>query len=282
MSMTRINTNIEAMMGQARLKTLEFSLNRTMEHLSTGLKINRGSDGPSELGLMTTFDGQIRGTRAALQNAEDALSLVDLADTSLSNITDMLQRMRELSVRASTDATMSTASRKSMESEVDSLRTEITRIAASVSFNQKLLFFSGQLSMHTVQLGPDNNAAYQISIRIPYISAADINGRSLANLTLSGGVSAALSSLGIAASALVGLSELQSILGAQAQMIERKIEELTNSEINMSAARSRIADADMAFEVSEFARQQVIAQAATAMIAQANSQPQTVLQLLGV
>lgn len=280
MSITRINTNTDALMAGANLRKLEFSMSRTMSHLSSGLRIVTGSDDPSGVALMGKFQAQLGGARTAIQNAEDGLSLMQLADTSMGQAMDILLRMRDIAVRAANEATMTTAERANLQQELGDLKTEITRRRAAVTFNTKILF-SGALSGATLQIGPDNAATQALSIRIPLMSITDIAGRDITDACLTT-VTAALSAIDLVQSAISGLATLQSIVGVQERALERTINDLSSLEVNMAAAASRITDADMALEVSEFARQQVLAQSATAMIAQANAQPQSVLKLLGI
>lgn len=275
MSITRINTNTDALMAGANLRKMEFQLSRTMSHLSSGLRIVTAADDPSGMALAASFTAQVRGTVAASGNAQDALSMMQLADSALSETTGILLRMRDLAVRAATDATLTTAQRTTMQTEVTSLRSEITRRSTAISFNTKILF-SGGLSGKTVQVGPDNLASNRLSIRIPRVtnSALGIQAFSI------GTPAAAQAAIGTIQSGINQLSNLQAAVGVQAQNLERIVTTLGSAEVNMAAAASRITDADMASEITNFARQQVISMAATAMIAQANAQPQQVLQLL--
>jgi len=120
--MTRINTNTDALLAGANLRKMEFSISRTMSHLSTGLRIVTGADDPAGMGLMTTFKAQLGGIRMAIQNAEDGLSLMSTADSALSDTNDILLRMRDIAVRASSDATLTPSSRQSMQQEYVDLR----------------------------------------------------------------------------------------------------------------------------------------------------------------
>lgn len=280
MSMTRINTNTDALLAGANLKKLGFQLSRTMSHLSSGLKLNTAADGPAEIGLMGTFNAQLRGTKVAIQNAEDGLSMMQLADSALTGNMDILLRMRDISVRAATDATLTTTQRQSMQEEVLDLKDEITRRRASITFNGKVLF-SGVLSGASLQIGPDNIAAQKLSVQIPLMSVANMAGRDLTDIGCST-ITMAQSAMDYIQSAINGLASLQSLVGAQCNAIERTINDLSAAEVNVAAAASRIQDADMATEISTFAKQQVLTMAATAMIAQANAQPQQVLSLLGI
>lgn len=280
MSLARINTNTDSMLAQANLRKLSFDLSRTMSHLSSGLRLVNGSDGPSDIALMGVFQAQMRGTNVAIQNAEDGLSMMQLADSAIGETMDMLLRMRDVAVRAATDATLTTAQRGDMNQEVIDLKAEITRRRGALTFNTKVLF-SGSLSGASIQIGPDNIAAQQLSIRIPIMSVANIGGRDLTNVSVST-LTHAQSAIDYIQSAINGLATVQSIVGVQEQGLERIINDLSAAEVNLAATASRITDADMAAEISAFARQQVLSQAATAMIAQANAQPQQVLSLLGI
>ncbi len=280
MSITRINTNTDALLAGMYLNRTSNSISKTLSHLSTGLKIVTAADDPSGLALATNFKAQVRGTTIAIQNAEDGLSLLNTADSALSGTMDILLRMRDLAVRASTDATLTTTQRQSMESEIQKLKSEITKRKTSVTFNGKYLF-SGGLSGKTLQVGTNNGTAFRLSIQVPRLSVTSINGRSLSNVRISQ-VTSAQNSIDLIASAITGLASLQTIIGCQENALERIINDLNSQEINMSSALSRIQDADMASEISSLTRQQVLAQAATAMVAQANVQPQTVMSLLGI
>jgi len=280
MSMTRINTNTDALLAGANLRKMEFSISRTMSHLSTGLRIVTGSDDPAGIGLMATFKAQLGGIRMAIQNAEDGLSLMNTADSALADNMDILLRMRDIAVRASSDATLTTSSRQSMQQEYIDLRAELTRRSDAIAFNTKILF-SGGLSGKTIQVGPDNTAAYLLTIVIPRLSVTSMNGRNIVSACVSQLLSAQ-KAISLIQSAINGFASIQTTVGAQAKSLERLVNDLRAEEVNLAAASSRISDADMATEVSEFAKQQIIAQAATAMIAQANANPQSVLKLLGI
>jgi flagellin len=167
-----------------------------------------------------------------------------------------------------------------MESEIQKLKTEIAKRKSAITFNGKYLF-SGGLSGKTIQIGPSNGTAFRLSIQIPLMSVTNIGGRSLSNVRVSQ-VTSAQNSIDLVNSAIIGLASLQTSIGAQEQSLERIINDLNAENVNMSAALSRIQDADMASEISTFVKQQIFSQAATAMIAQANALPQTVLKLLGI
>jgi len=280
MSLTRINTNTDAILAGANLKKMELQLTKTLSHLSTGLRIASAVDDPSGTGLMASFNGKLSGNRMAQQNVEDALSLFQTADSALSDNMDILLRMRDLAVRASTDATLTTTQRQSLENEVQRLRSEIGKRKAAVTFNSKGVF-SGGLSNVTIFIGPENKAAFKMTIQIPTLSIGNIAGRNLSNIRVSQ-VTSAQNSIDLLNSAINGLASIQVLIGTQEQALERMLSKLQSEEVNLASAASRISDADMASEITNLSKQQIIAQAATAMVAQANTQSSSVMKLLGI
>jgi len=280
MSITRINTNTDAMLATSNLRRMEFQMSRTLSHLSSGLRIVNAADDPSGMGLVASFRAQVGGIRMAIQNAEDGLSLMNTADSAVNDTMDILLRMRDIAVRAASDATLTTAQRRGMEQEYITLKSEIAKRKSAITFNGKCLF-SGGLNGKTIHVGPDNTAGFKLSITLPVLSVTSIYGRSLVNAHVSS-VFWARSAIGYVQSAITGLAYLQTIIGTQENTLERIVNQLNMQDVNTSAALSRIQDADMASEITDFTRQQIIAQSATAMIAQANAQPQSIMKLLGI
>jgi len=259
---------------------MEFQMSRTLSHLSSGLRIVTGADDPSGIGLVASFRAQVGGIRMAAQNAQDGLSLMNTADTALTDTMDMLLRMRDIAVRASSDATLTTTQRQGMEQEYINLKSEIAKRKSSITFNGKCLF-SGGLSGKTIQIGPDNGTGFRLSLQISILSVTNIGGRNIASAHISS-VTSARRAIDLIQSAINGLSNIQNLVGSQERALERVVNELNSQDVNISSALSRIQDADMASEITDFARQQIIAQSATAMIAQANAQPQSIMKLLGI
>jgi flagellin len=282
MSITRINTNTDAMLASANLSKMEFQMSRTLSHLSTGLRIVTGADDPSGMALSATFRAQVGGIRIAEQNAQDGLSLLNTADTALQDNMNILLRMRDIAVRASSDATLTTTQRQTMEQEYVNLKGEIQRRRSAITFNGKVLF-SGAVSGKTIQIGPDNSSGYKFSMKIPLISVTYFGAatRSLSNAHVSQ-VGSAAKAIDIVQSCINGLANIQAIVGSQQKELEDIVNALSSEQVNLAAASSRITDADMAYEITNFAKQQIIEQAATAMIAQANSQSQSVMKTLGI
>jgi len=301
MSITSINTNVNALVAQGQLKALDSSMKTTMTRLSTGLRINSGADGPSDLALAAAMTAHMRGTTQAIANAEDAMSMLTFVDSSLNETIDILQRMNDLAVKASNQAILTSSDIKGINEEVQDLKDELARRATSVSFNGKILLSGGFQSGKLIQIGADNAAAYQISIVLTKVNLSGLglnsgalggaNFRTAGSLNIStiynGAVymqstlGAAVHAIDVLQSAINIASTMQEAIGSQEEKLQYIINDLNSENINIAAARSRIVDADMAAEISNFTRLQVLTQSATAMLAQANLQPQTVLSLLG-
>lgn len=300
MSITSINTNVNALVAQGQLKVLDSSLKTTMTRLSTGLRINSGADGPSDLALANSMTAHMRGTTQAIANAEDAMSMLAFVDSALNETIDILQRMNDLAVKASNQAILTSSDIQSINEEVQDLKQELARRATSVSFNSKVLFSGGFQSGKIIQIGADNGSAYQISIVVTKVnlSGLGLNSGALGGAQFWGAGSlnistiftaaynqstlgAAVQAIDVLQSAIKIASNMQEAIGSQEEKLQYIINDLNSENINIAAAKSRIIDADMAAEISEFTRLQVLTQSATAMLAQANLQPQTVLTLLG-
>jgi len=229
------------------------------------------------------MNAQIHGTRMAIQNAEDGINLIHTADGSLSETHDILIRMRDLAVRAANEAPLTTADRNRLDDELDELQEELTRKANALTFNRQHLFsggFSGAAAPfgQVLQVGPDNKANNRLTVMIPFMTASGL-GVNKADCNISS-VANAQNAISQIQAAIDTVSNARSNLGVQERRIRHVIDDLSIAEINISAARSRIIDADMAVEISEFTRLQILQQSGTAILAQANAQPQSVLQLL--
>ncbi|HOY65029.1 MAG TPA: flagellin, partial [bacterium] len=222
------------------------------------------------------MEAQIGGIRTAVQNAEDGINLIRTADGSLSETQDILLRMRDLSVRAANEATLTSADLTRLDNEFQSLVAELDRKADAVTFNTKNLFNGDFAGGQVLQIGPDNAATYQLTVTIQSLSSAA--GLGLGDdLTTLANAQAAITAV---QSALDIVSDIRANLGIQERRLGHIIDDLKAADINISAAKSRIYDADMAVEISEFTRLQILQQSGTAILAQANAQPQSVLQLL--
>ncbi|KAB2953630.1 flagellin [Heliorestis acidaminivorans] len=268
-----INNNIPAMNTHRQLTVANGMQQSSMEKLSSGLRINRAGDDAAGLSISEKMRGQIRGLEQASRNAQDGISLIQTAEGALNETHAILQRMRELAVQASNDTNV-TADRTAISNELSQLQTEITRIATETEFNtQKLIATAGT---YNFQVGA--NSGQTIVLVINKMDAAALS-LSTANIsvTSNGAANTAITNIN---KAIETVSEERSKLGAHQNRLEHTINNLNTGAENLSAAESRIRDVDMAKEIMNQTKSSIISQAAQAMLAQANQQPQAILQLL--
>jgi flagellin len=282
----RINHNISSMIGQGALNTQQMSLGKSLEKLSTGLRINRASDDAAGLSVSESLRGKIRGMERAKSNAEDGIALVQIAEGATGEINNILQRMRELSIQSSTD-TMTTTERSYTDKEFGQLMNEITRISSSASYNGMTLldgaagsFGVSGGSSSVLHIGAGSSSTVdRLSITVNAMTLGAL-GMSATTTSVSTS-SAALSSLSLIDTAIKSVNTMRSDMGAYVNRLEFAISNLGNQIYNTQDAESRIRDVDFAKETTEFTRSQILTQSATSMLAQANQVPQGVLSLLG-
>ena len=280
--MSVINTNIRALASTNVIAANERAMQKTMQSLSTGSSINKASDNAAGLSVRENMTAQINGLNAAVRNANDAINMLQTADGSLNEVSDMMQRMRELGTLAQND-TYSTAQKKSMDDEYQALKSEVTRISSNTQWNKMGILTGsggevGGASNFSFQIGA--NAGQTIAVVIKnqdVVSGAQFSGLSGTVLTTGGASSTAVGALD---DALSTLNANRSAIGAGINRLEHAISNLTNVAQNATDSRSRVTDTDYSKATSDLAKQQIIAQAATAILAQANQQPQSVLSLL--
>ena len=285
--MAVVNTNIGASVAQAALMRNERALNTAMEQLSTGKKINSAGDNASGLAISTRLTSQIRGLDTAIRNANDAMSMVNTAEGALDEITAMMQRMRELAVQSGTGTT-SAADRTYLNSEYVALRNEIDRIADNTQWNGRNILdgsAGASVGKSTVAFQVGANEKQTISTSFGNVNNTTGHMSALASTRLSAATIA--SAVTVASNAITRLdntisdvSAQRATFGAISNRLTHAVDNLTNVKTNTEASRSRIMDTDYAAATSELARTQIIQQAGTAMLAQANQLPQTVLALL--
>ena len=276
-----INTNIMSLNAQRNLSATQSALATSVQRLSTGLRVNSAKDDAAGLAIAERMNTQVRGMNVAIRNANDAISLSQTAEGALSKINDMGQRMRELAVQ-SANATNTETDRANLNAEYHALAQEIKRNLASASFNGTKLFTSD--AALTFQVGANNEANDQIAVTTANLSAATSITNVIDNAT------GANKGIMTAASATDMLGKLDLMLGmvnskraefgAVQNRFQAVIETLQVSAENQTAARSRIMDADFAQETANLTRAQVLQQAGTAMLSQANQLPNNVLSLL--
>jgi flagellin len=268
----RINHNIAALNTYRQLTMGTNAAAKSMEKLSSGLRINRAGDDAAGLAISEKMRGQIRGLEMAAKNAQDGISMIQTAEGALNETHAILQRMRELAVQAAND-TNTTADRDEIQKEIDQLVNEIDRIGNTTEFNtQKLL--SGGINGTYFQIGANNGQTITLSIN-------DMRAAALGVDTLMVDTNAnANSAITKIDAAISRVSSERSKLGAIQNRLEHTINNLGTAAENLTAAESRIRDVDMAREMMEFTKNNILTQAAQAMLAQANQLPQGVLQLL--
>jgi len=289
--MSVVNTNVNASIAQAALTKNDRELSAAMQQLSTGRKINSAADNASGLAISARMTSQIRGLDQAVRNANDGVSMVQVAEGALEEIGSMLQRIRELAVQSGTGTTAS-ADRSSLNTEFQTLVDEIDRIVDNTTFNGRNVLNAAaggaaNVSKVAFQVGAGTKQTISLTFGNFLQTGASGTFKSLASATLT--LSAATTTLGITNAskvmvvtdlAIERVSKQRATFGAITNRLEHAIDNLTNVKTNTEASRSRILDTDYAASTSELARTQIIQQAATAMLAQANQLPQTVLALL--
>ena len=258
-----INTNIASLNTQRSLSASQNSLHTSLARLSSGLRINSSKDDAAGLAIATRMDGQIRGQTVAIRNANDALSYAQTAEGAVSKVTDALQRMRELAVQ-SINGSNSTSDRANLDAEFQQLALEITRLGTQ-KFNNVAIFGTA----NTFQIGADSGDTITVAATAASTITGDVT--SAANAT---------TALGAIDTALDTANSNRAKLGAVQNRFDSVVSFLQTSVENISAAKSRIMDADFATETANMTRGQILQQAGTAMLAQANTLPNGVLALL--
>ncbi|MDP3308144.1 flagellin [Methylotenera sp.] len=264
-----INTNIASLNTQRNLSASQGALNTSLQRLSSGLRINSAKDDAAGLAIATKMDSQVRGMQVAIRNSNDGISFAQTAEGALSKVTDAMQRMRELAVQ-SANGTNSDDDRKNLSAEYKELNSEITRLA-STKFNGNAVFGA---TATTFQVGAGTTAG-EDTIDVAALTApAAIGTADIDDVT---NATAAITAID---TALTTTNTARATLGAVQNRFESVISNLQVASENQSAAKSRIMDADFAAESANLTRGQILQQAGTAMLAQANSLPNGVLALL--
>ena len=273
----RINTNVASLNAQKNLRGTNVGLEKSLERLSSGFRINRAGDDAAGLAISENLRAQIRGLKQAQRNAQDGVSLVQVAEGGLNEISSIMIRLRELAVQAASD-TIGPVERQFLNVEYDQLVSEIDRIADGTEFNGTQLL-SGTGSILDFQVGTRNDPAID---RLSFdASKADANSAALGvNLTSVADKASAQNSLSAIDAAIVGVSAMRADFGAIQNRLQSTIQNIGVSVENLSAANSRIRDADIAEETSELTKNNILLQAGTSVLAQANQTSQVALGLL--
>jgi len=277
--MSKINTNVNALTATNALTKNSRDMQLTMQKLSTGQRINSASDDAAGVAITTNMSAQITGLNAAIKNANDAMSMLQTADGALSETSSLVQRMRELAVLAIND-TYSTTQKSAMSTEFTALASQITSIATTTQWNGLGLLNgsagggTGNTSVITFQVGA--NTAQTMTVTV---ASMGLGGLSLTTAGI-GAAASATSALPDLDTALTVINTARATLGASINRLTHAVDNLSNVAQNTTESRSKIADTDYAQATSDLARQQIIQQAGTAMLAQANQMPSMVLALL--
>jgi flagellin len=271
-----INTNVSAMNAHRQMGANQNSMQSSMEKLSSGLRINRAGDDAAGLAISEKMRSQINGLDQASRNSQDGISMIQTAEGGLDEVHSILQRMRELAVQSSNDTNVDTVDREALDAEFQELATEIDRIKNTTQFNKQNVLDD---SVDTVNLQVGANAGELIAVDLTKVDLSTVHTNAAAeNLLDHDGAQSAITAI---EAEIATVSEGRSYLGAMQNRLEHTISNLNNSSENLSAAESRIRDVDMAKEMMEMTKANILSQASQSMLAQANQQPQAVLQLLG-
>jgi flagellin len=274
----RINTNIPALVAQRNLRANRQTLDRTLERLSSGSRINHAGDDAAGLAISESLRSQIRGIAVAERNAQDGVSLVQVAESAMGEVSNILIRMRELGVQAASD-TIGPNERKFLDLEFQESLAEIDRIAQSTEFNRVPLL-NGSASTFEIQVGTRNNPTVD-RIKLFDGNSADINIVALGlNLASVAEKATAQNSLGAIDTALQSVTSIRAEFGAMQNRMQSIINNLQVSRENLSAANSRIRDADIAEETTELTKSQILQQSGISVLGQANTSTKAALSLL--
>lgn len=271
--MISVNTNIASLNAQRNLSKTQVSLNQSLQRLSSGLRINSAADDAAGLAISEGMKAQVRSMNQDIRNANDGVSLVQTAEGALNEVSNILGRMRELATQAAT-GTVALSQKSYINSEFGRLATEITRIASATAFNG-LHILNGAVTTLQIQVGTGTSAFNQIAITTQKMDAATIG--------IAGAINTSALAMAMQAtidSAISKVSGQRANLGAAQNRFQSVINNLQVAVENTSAAQSRIADADVAAETANMTRANILVQAGTAILAQANQAPQAALKLL--
>ena len=274
--MSVINTNISAMKAANASSQANKALGTAMERLSTGKRINSAKDDAAGLAIATSMTAQVRGMSQGIRNANDGISMAQTAEGALSEVTNMLQRQRELTVQASNN-TYSAGDLANLKSEMDALNTQIGNVLGNTEFNGQKLFdaSAGTGGTVTIQAGANESDTVDIDLSTDLTSDADLAAAAAVDVT-----ALAAGDIALFDTAIDTISTVRAGLGASQNQLESAVTNLNNNITNLSDARSRIEDTDYSAETTNLAKAQILSQASSAMLSQANQSQQNVLSLL--
>ena len=274
--MSVINTNISAMKAANASSSANKALGTAMERLSTGKRINSAKDDAAGLAIATSMTSQVRGMSQGIRNANDGISMAQTAEGALNEVTNMLQRQRELTVQASNN-TYSADDLANLKSEMDALNTQIGNVLGNTEFNGQKLFdaSAGTAGVVTIQAGANESDTVDIDLSTDLTADASLAAAAAVDVT-----ALAAGDIALFDDAIKVISTTRAGLGASQNQLESAVTNLNNNITNLSDARSRIEDTDYSTETTALAKAQILSQASSAMLAQANQSQQNVLSLL--
>jgi flagellin len=277
----QVNTNVSALNAQRNLAVNSKALATSLERLASGFRINRAGDDAAGLQISEELRTQIRGSRRALDNAQDGINVLNIVDGSQSVIQENLQRIRELTVQAASD-TQATAQRTAINQEINARRNDIDRIANTTKFNGVNLLGASAVTAFNIQYGPNSDSTNDVLNLVSALgnTTTDASGLNLDSAAFASNASA-LAYLDTVDSALDTLASRRALLGAFSNRLESSIQSLSINVENLSSAESRIRNVDVAQESANLTRNQILQQAATSILGQANQSPQLALSLIG-
>ena len=277
-----VNTNVTSIIAQRNLNRTQSMQQKSLERLSTGMRINSAADDSAGLAISTKFKSQLRSMDQAQRNANDGISLIQTAEGALDQMGDILGRARELAVQSS-NGTLTTSDRSFIDSEFRSLVNEMDRIVSTTEFNGRKLLNGSASAGVSFQIGINNTANDRITVSITNVGTKKI-GTSTTNSLFSQSLSTASkaqASLSVIDDAISDLSTVRAKLGSAQNRLDVSIENLGSGIENLSAANARIRDVDVAKETAALTRGQILSQAGISVLAQANQAPQAALSLIG-
>ena len=272
----RINNNVMAFNANRNLQNSNGRLGKSLEKLSSGFRINRAGDDAAGLVISQKLRAEVSGLKQATRNSQDGISLVQTAEGALGEVHNMLNRMRDLAVQAAND-TNDASARTAIDAEMDALVSEVGRIGTDTTFGGAAIFSGTALNF---QVGSEGDSGNAIAVTVGALTTANVGGADISGLDVSSHA-AARTSIETLDTAIAGISTSRGTLGATQNRLESTVRNLQVTSENLAASESRIRDTDMAEEMVNFTKNQILQQAGTAMLGQANAIPQSVLRLLG-
>jgi flagellin len=276
MSISCINTNFDALFARQNIQKLELSMGRSMQRIASGMRVNTAADDPYAVSAIATATAQMNGNRVAQQNIQDGLALLQWADGVASQYADSLQQLRDLALTRANDATLSTTQVTALDTEFGAIHGDYddAKYSTDLTWNGKVIFDSAFTG--TFQVGPGGNENFTVALTTQQFgNTAQAIGTTIATVANATGEIANIDT------ALDNVNSVRALIGQGMRRLENSLKEQLSMEVNNASTVSSMGDADLASEIGNLARDQILSQSATAIMAQANNSSQLLLQLLG-